>query len=141
METIEISEKFTEIGNDLILNHEELEYINNSKARILFVKSDKAKKKGNSLIFGECSKVSNKTKFAIKADFIIYIYLPNCLEMNFSSAKYKLLLLHELLHVGIKYTKEGEEQYFIRPHDFEEFEYIVKKYGLGWANPQTEFDF
>ena len=43
----------------------------------------------------------------------------------------KILILHELMHVGI--IKDGnEESYFVRPHDIEDFRDIIVQYGLDW---------
>ena len=54
----------------------------------------------------------------------------------------KLLMLHELMHIGIKYDKQGELTPFIVPHSVQDFRYILEKYGLDWdQNPQLTFNF
>ena len=51
-------------------------------------------------------------------------------------------MLHELMHIGIKYDKQGELTPFIVPHSVQDFRYILEKYGLDWdQNPQLTFNF
>lgn len=40
-----------------------------------------------------------------------------------------------------KYDKKGNEQYYIIPHDIEDFRLISDRFGLDWANTQKEFEF
>jgi len=55
----------------------------------------------------------------------------------------KILMLHELMHIGIEINEKGEIKKYIVPHSVQDFEYILDKYGLNWSRPyqQLEFDF
>ena len=55
---------------------------------------------------------------------------------RFTDDQLRILLLHELMHVGIE--KDGnEEKYRIVPHDVEEFKAIIERYGVDWADDET----
>lgn len=43
----------------------------------------------------------------------------------------RILILHELLHVGID-VDGNEESYRIIPHDIEDFRLVLERYGLDW---------
>ena len=45
----------------------------------------------------------------------------------------KVLLWHEHLHIGLNDT-DGELVYRIAPHDIEEFDPIIRRFGPYWAN-------
>ena len=63
-------------------------------------------------------------------DFTITVFEPNCTGMD--DERISRLLYHELLHVGIKVNKDGEERYFVRPHDLEDFRACVDRWGADW---------
>ena len=91
-----------------------------------------SKKNGpDKLILGECEKVASKNQWAISADFTITVYTSNVLGM--SEDQIKILLFHELLHVGIDQGADGEETYSVKKHDLEDFKIIIDKYGTDWA--------
>ena len=80
-------------------------------------------------VFGQCEKVPDKYKWSVPCDFTITIFEPNV--ERFTEEQMRILILHELMHVGV--LKDGnEENYFIRPHDIEDFRTIIEKYGLDW---------
>lgn len=134
METRVINEEYAALANDLIKNDKALRYIRRSKVQIIYLASDKEKKKGPMLVGGECDKVPDKWKWAVPYDFTITIYEPNV--ERFTEDQIKILLLHELLHVGIE--KDGnEEKYYVVPHDIEDFRVILDRYGVDWANDKT----
>ena len=130
MDKRQISDKYAEIGMALIESQEELADIGNSQATVIFLASEHAKKAKEKTIFAECEKVSEKYKWGIPADFTITVFEPNI--ENFTEEQIKILLFHELLHVGIEFKANGEEVYFVRPHDLEDFKVIIDKYGTEW---------
>jgi hypothetical protein len=130
-ETRALSEEFTKIGGNLIATMPELEHIKDSRVRIAFLESDYDKRSNCKSVYGECEKIADKNKWALKADFTITLYAPNI--EGFSEKQIAILLFHELLHVGIDYREGGEEVYSIRPHDVEDFKVIIEKYGVDWA--------
>ena len=84
----------------------------------------------NSIIFGVCERVQDKNKWAIPADFTITVFEPNVVD--FTEDQIKILLFHELLHVGIEF-KDGFETYSCKPHDLEDFKYIIDRFGTNWS--------
>jgi len=132
----EMNEKYSEIAHGLIQTEPLLDVIRQSEATIIYLSSDKEKKSKGRTIFGECEKIPDKYKWSIPADFTITIYEPNII--NFTDEQIKILLFHELLHVGIDWDKNGEEKYTVRPHDIEEFRTIIDRYGLDWELPRWE---
>ncbi|MBO7735090.1 MAG: hypothetical protein J6S67_21180 [Methanobrevibacter sp.] len=140
-----ISEKFSKIGNEIIEKAPELEkvcaYIKAGRIKVLFLESNKAKKKTGGRVFGECSKVSDSMRWAVDADFTITIFIPNCEMFHFDSEKYKVLLLHELLHIGLATSDKGALQKYVVPHDVQEFSLIADKYGYDWSEPDKQLEF
>ncbi len=124
-----ISQEYTTIGADLIQHEPILEYIKNSKVLITFLSSEHEKKSNKKVIFGECEKVPDKYKWAVPCDFTITIFEPNV--ERFTPEQLKILILHELLHVGIE-LDGNEEKYYCYPHDVEDFRVIIDKYGMDW---------
>ena len=130
MDKRRISKDYQEIGERLINTQNELIDILNSEAIIIFLASEHAKKARDKTIFAECEKVSEKYKWGIPADFTITVFEPNV--ANFTPDQIEILLFHELLHVGIDFKADGDEAYFVKPHDLEDFKVIIDKYGTEW---------
>ena len=53
-------------------------------------------------------------------------------RMWFTEEQLRILIRHELHHVGIEYTDLGLK-YYIVPHDVEEFWEIIHDHGLEWS--------
>lgn len=130
MDLRERSRTLTRVGRKLIDSMPELEYIRDSAVRIVFLTSELEKKRGSKLVFGQCEKVPEKYKWKIPYDFMITVFLPNV--ERWSREKIRILLFHELLHVGIE-EDGNEERYCVREHDYEEFREIISRYGLDWS--------
>lgn len=129
VENREINDKYQKIAIKLINSESELLYIKNSQVKIVFLESDLEKKKDRKTVFADCEKIQDKYKWAIPYDFAITVYNKNTIE--FSEKQMEILIFHELLHVGIDYGENGEV-YFCNPHDIEDFEIIIKRFGLNW---------
>lgn len=125
-----LSELYSDIGNELIKTEKDLKYIRESRATIVFLSSEHEKKEVGKIIFGQCERVPDKYKWAIPADFTITVFEPNV--ERFTDDQIRILLLHELLHVGIK-VDGNEEKYYIVPHDVEDFRLILDRYGMDWS--------
>lgn len=107
-----IREEYAEIAAEIIKEETELlADIRNSEATIIYLGSDYPKKSKGKTVLGECEKVQSKNKWAIPCDFTITVYEPNCIGL--SRDQLKILLLHELLHVGIKFEEDGTEKHYI----------------------------
>ena len=132
VETVELSEYFSTLAHLVMMEHEDLHWIRSANVSIGFVESDRAKKSNGRLCLGECVKVKELYKPYCPHDFLVVVYSPNVQGM--SEEQLKILLYHELLHVGM--SEDGEEvKYIVNPHDVEDFRKIIDRYGLDWAKP------
>lgn len=131
MENRVIREEYAEIAKKIIDEEELLIDIANSQATIIYLGSDNAKTAKGKTVFGECEKVADKNKWAIPCDFTITVFEPNC--VGFTEDQIRILLFHELLHIGIEFAEDGTEKYSIRPHDYEDFKTIIDRYGTDWS--------
>ena len=75
--------------------------------------------------------IRKKYKWGIPCDFTITVFEPNVEGMT--DEQMRILIFHELLHVGITFNSDGTESYFIVPHDLEDFKLIVDRYGTDWS--------
>lgn len=125
MDNREMNELYQQIAQDLINERPELEAIKNSDVTIICLSSDCEKKSNKKIVFGQCEKIADKYKWGIPCDFTITIFEPNV--VGFTEEQLKILIFHELLHVGI----DGDK-YFINPHDLEDFKVIIDNYGVNW---------
>jgi len=130
MDNRHIDDEYCKIGQELIDTQSELDYIKVSNATIIFLSSDYEKRSNKKKIYGQCEKVADKYKWGIPCDFTITVFEPNV--EGFTKEQIKILLFHELLHVGIDFTDDGEK-YYINPHDLEDFKTIIDLYGTNWS--------
>ena len=126
-----INEHYAEIGNDLIQTEDALVDIANSQATIIYLSSEHKKVASGKKVLGQCEKVADKYKWGIPCDFTITVFEPNVEGM--SEEQLRMLIFHELLHVGIEYNADGTETYSIRPHDLEDFKLIIDRFGTDWS--------
>ena len=132
-----ISEEYTQLAQDVLYENEELSYILASNVTITYLASTHEKKKAGNLVLGQCEKVADKYKWGIPCDFTITIFEPNV--EGFTDDQLKILLFHELLHVGIEENEDGTENYSVKPHDLEDFKLVIDKFGTDWANLDVPF--
>ena len=131
MEHRAINQNYEAIAQDLIEKEPDLAYIKNSRVKITYLESDARKKAGNDkFVLGECEKVAAKNKWAIISDFTITVFKNNCIGM--SEDQMRVLLFHELLHIGIEIGPEDDEIYSVRKHDLEDFKIIIDRFGTDW---------
>lgn len=130
-ETRTISERYAEIGAELIREEPTLARLRDSEATVLYLSSDYARRSKGKETLGECERVPAKWRWAVPCDFTVTVYEPNV--QGFSDEQLRALVHHELMHVGVELDKDGQETYFTRPHDIDEFQAIAKLYGLDWA--------
>ena len=135
MEHRSINEQYAEIAARIIDEEDSLIDVANSHATIVYLSSDREWKSKDKITHAVCEKVADKNKWAIPADFTITVYEPNV--VGFTDDQLRILLFHELLHVGIEFTEDGEEKYSIKPHDYEDFKIITDRYGTEWSNVWT----
>ena len=117
-EKYDISTEYRELAEEVISEQEDLAWL--GSVRIEYIVSTEAKTYHEKAILGKC----------VRIDFFIIIYAPNITILDRDQKK--ILLHHELLHIGIEETK-GELKYRVVPHDVEDFRLILEKYGLDWS--------
>lgn len=117
------SEQYQIIAQEVIEEHEDLHWLKSADVRIDYIASAKEKKSKGRLTLGECQLVKEIYKMYCPYDFLIIIYEPNVKGLTYEQLK--ILLYHELLHVGVS-EKDGEPQYNV-------FKVIINKYGIDWA--------
>lgn len=127
MDSRRINDHYQCIVSELISERPELEAIRNSDVQIICLSSTHSPKKGDKTVYGQCEKISEKYKWGIPCDFTITVFEPNIL--GFSEEQIRILLFHELLHVGIE-----KDRLFIKGHDLEDFKVIIDEFGTSWAD-------
>ena len=131
----EFSPEYEELGRAVIDALPELWFIRDAEIRIGFLKSWKEKRTGRKLVYGECIKPPDLYQDLLGYDFLIVIYEANAAALTLNQKK--ILMWHELLHVGID-DDSGEPKYVINPHDREEFDSIISRAGLRWDEPGAD---
>lgn len=132
MDTRTVNEKYAEIAAELIKTEPALENIRRSSASIVYLSSEHKKTSDGKKVCGQCEKVAEKYKWSIPCDFTITVFEPNI--EGFTDEQIKILLFHELLHVGIETDSDGKETYSIKGHDLEDFKLIIDRFGTDWGS-------
>jgi hypothetical protein len=130
MDNRTINEHYAEIGMELIQTEESLLDIKNSDITIAYLSSDAKKMEKGNAVLGQCEKIADKYKWGMPCDMTITIFEPNI--VGFTEEQIKILIFHELLHVGIGCNKDNSESYFVKPHDLEDFKEIINRFGTDW---------
>lgn len=128
-EICEQNDDYARIGAELIQAEKSLNWIRETEVSIGFMSSNKAKVSNGKTVFGQCERVPDRYKAFIPYDFLITVYEPNVID--FTSRQIRILLHHELLHCGV--NMNAEPTYKVVPHDVEEFNEIIDRYGLDWS--------
>lgn len=118
------STELRELGREVIAENKEFNHISGLKIRYLV--SDKQRKRAGMTVFADTTKVSDKDKAVSGVDFIITFYADATV---LRPDKQRLIMYHELRHVG--YDAEKEKCYII-PHDVEDFRSIIEEKGIDW---------
>lgn len=128
-EICEQNDDYARIGAELIQAEKSLNWVRETEVSIGFMSSNKAKVSNGKTVFGQCERVPDRYKAFIPYDFLITVYEPNVID--FTSQQIRILLHHELLHCGV--NMNAEPTYKVVPHDVEEFNEIIDRYGLDWS--------
>ena len=138
MDSRSINERYAEIAAELIDKEKALWEIKNSHVSIIYLSSCAEKSHKGNLVYGLTEKVQEKYKWGIPCDFTITIFEPNV--AGFSEDQFKILLFHELLHIGIEFKDGDEEVYYTKSHDLEDFKLIIDRYGTDWAYTDLDLE-
>lgn len=126
----EPSKDLRKLGEAIIDKFEELHFIKEYDIRIGYVLSQE-KPPGSKIKFADCRKVKLTYQAWLPFDFIITFYEPNTEIL--SENQQKILMLHELKHIGI-----GEKGLKIENHDIEDFRDILSEYGIAWNEYEAD---
>jgi hypothetical protein len=113
------------VGTALIQQRRKLAHIQG--ARILYVYSQKDKKKNGKAVLGTCEKPSGKLLWSLEhsfgmLDFLVTLYAPAVRE--FSPARLERVVFHELMHI----EGNANDGWKTRGHDFEGFLTEIEEY-------------
>lgn len=132
VDMIEKSKEYKKMGDELIRKVPELKWIKECGIKIVWMDSTekKMKSRGHGIVYAECKMLPKWVQALAPYDFAIIVYSDNCLGLT--ENQMRILLWHELLHIGIE--EEGLNPiYMTNPHDIEEFRSIIGKFGLDWV--------
>jgi len=101
-------------------------HLRNANIECLF--TNKGRKRGGKTVIATCEAVNPTYNYLTNVDFIITIYDKVWEQLADKEKKY--VLDHELYHAFVGENKNGEPVYKTVPHDLEEFNEIVERYGL-----------
>lgn len=121
----EVADDLRELGEKIITAMPELSVIRDYDAKIGYVRSFEAKKDKGRQVNADCRKTRGTYTAYLPFDFIVTFYEPNI--YNMSENQRKILMLHELRHIGI-----GERGFRIENHDVEDFRDILERFGIEW---------
>lgn len=124
-----LAPELKKIAEEVLRENVCMQHMTPDSPRIEYMWSDKEKKSNGKLVYADTEKLSDKVKELCQKDFIITFYSPNCQYLN--EEKLKILMEHELLHVG---WEPEEERCYIRPHDVGDFDIILEKHGAHWIS-------
>lgn len=88
------------------------------------------------LVWGRAKKVSPLEQSFREHDFTIILNAE--VWATLPAAAKRALLDHELCHCGVKTDDAGEPTFYMRKHDLEEFEDVVRRHGL-WRSGVEDF--
>lgn len=137
---------YAQIGEKLIGEEEILEHIRENDIRIRYLESNKPAGKSKRVILGECRKFSDRNRQMLEAcnikkedipDFVIVIYKERI--HGFTNEQLRILIMHELMHIGVKEDSEtGVVSYHLVKHDLEDFRAIIEQYGTDWTADKSQ---
>jgi len=124
----ECSEELKSIGERVIEKYQDREELDDIMAyniRIDYILSYEDKKKQGKTVLADCRKVQPEYLIYLPYDILITFYEPNIEQLT--EEQLETLMLHELLHIGM-----SSSGIYIKPHDVEEFNFIINKFGLNY---------
>lgn len=121
----EVDEGLRALAERLIVAMPELSIIPTYDIKVGYVRSYEPKIDNGKAVYADCRKVTKTYKAFLPFDFIITVYDPNACLL--SENQMKILMLHELKHIGL-----GEKGLTIENHDVEDFLDILERYGVTW---------
>jgi hypothetical protein len=127
----EIAEDLEVLGKKVIEAIPELHFIKAYEIRIGYIRGYESKKDKGKAVNADCRIVKGTFTAYLPFDFLITFYEPNIEHLTDNQKK--LLMLHELKHIGV-----GPRGFKIEDHDVEDFESMIRKYGIRWSSTHDD---
>lgn len=121
----EVANDLKNLGKAIIKKLPELHHILDFDIKVGYVKSYERKMKDGKTVFADCRKVNKVYGAYLPFDFVITFYEPNI--GHFTDNQLKILMWHELKHIGV-----GDRGFMIEPHDIEDFFTITDQHSTRW---------
>ena len=97
--------------------------------RIAVLYCEQDKKRNGMTVYADTKKLSDMHSYISGYDFVITFYEKSS---YMSEAVLKVLIEHELRHIGIE-SRGGAVRWYIIPHDVQDFREIIEAHGINWA--------
>lgn len=127
-ESYEVSEEVAIVAKTVLTKDKVLLAADYDKLNVIYMKKYPSVAK---TIAAQCIKTATLLKYFSEADVIIQVS-GDLWDGLTEESKY-VLMLHEMMHIGISYKKNGKMMVDILPHDIQDFAVIIRKYGLDWV--------
>jgi len=127
----EVSSELQELGKAVIDKMPEVQLINNFDIKVGYVISYESKRSRDKRVHADCKKITGTYTAFLPFDFVITFYEPNISHMTDNQKK--VLMLHELKHIGV-----GDRGFRIENHNIEDFHSILKRFGIDWNDYNQE---
>lgn len=121
----EVADDLRELGEAVIKAMPELHIIPDLDIKVAYVRGYYPKRDKGKEIQADCRKTTGTYTAFLPYDFVITFYEPNISQL--SENQRKILMLHELRHIGV-----GERGLRIENHEVEDFVSILHRYGIEW---------
>ena len=135
-----LNDQYARIGSMLLETEEVFKDLREHPILIEFLESDKPAPKSGRVVLGKCIKMQDKVKSLLEAATGLYYRIPGFFIViykeriqHFTEEQLKILIMHELMHIEVKENDDGTVKHSIRKHNVEEFDYIIQRFGLDWA--------
>ena len=135
-----INEHYRPIAEALKEKFKELQYV--PVKNILFIENlEDKKKKSNSIIYAQVSKVQGKWMDIIYQftgqyfEYMLEIFKENTVEM--SREQMIALIYHELKHIQLVKTPDGSKIDIVN-HDVEDWTIMIEKLGSNWNSTKSD---
>jgi DNA-binding Lrp family transcriptional regulator len=124
LQDAEVNNELRLLAEKIIKKFGEFSFIKEYDIKIGYVNSYESKG-GEKIVYADCRKLQEVYKAYLPFDYIITFYDRNTGSLNENQKK--ILMLHELKHIGI-----GPSGLKIIQHDIEDFSDILTEFGLNW---------
>ena len=131
-----LSDEYADLAAEVIRERDDLHWISEESVRIGYLVSTALKTSHGRPVLGDCYKVPDRCRLFVPYDFLITLYAKNINGLPLD--RMRLLLYHELLHVGMDKAADGPRYFIAPPHDIEDFRAITDAYGTGWERCQAD---